>query len=360
VDALAGPEGSPLAPKPGEATADLAPPPSVAGMRGAEPTTIIAEARQIAGHLEPLRHEWAELSPASRAQRLIDAVHLTLAKTGVPKPTAVLKKTGGGLFHQDTWIVEIDGKLLSKDKLSIEEFAAACEIARHEMEHAMQFFRMARREHARTGEDAKTLADRMHMPVDRVRDAVASNEGSRPAERMPEAGSAADRATAAQYENVYTNRKNRNEVLERVTKAADRIEAANERFMDEKDPVLVKKALDELQALTAQSQKDFEEYRNYPEEVPAFQEGAGVAAAVAQQARLADRLVQLRADERRAFASSQSAWNETRSGLADPTKRLSPVARAAVNRSVRQWLAAVDRVALAERELIRVLQSARP
>ena len=354
VEALAGAEGAALVARPGEAIAGLAPAPSFPGMRGAEPTTIIAEARLVAANLEPLRHEWSKLSPAMRAQRLIEGVHQALAATGVPKPVAILKKTGGGLFHQDTWMVEIESTLLSKDNLTIEEFAWACEIARHEMEHAMQFFRMARREHARTGEDAKTLADRMKMPIERVREAIEANEGKRTAEPMP-AGGAVDRATAAQFENVYTKAQNRNDVLTRMNKAADLIAAANDRFVDAKDPVLIHKALEELQTLTAQKQKDFEEYRNFPEEVPAFEKGGEVAAAVREQARLADRVNAARLAERQAFLSSQKAWDETRGALADPTKRVPPLVRARVNRSVREWLAAVDKVQLAEHELIRVL-----
>jgi hypothetical protein len=367
VEALAGPEGAQFAvPRPA---------PSVGGpVRGKEPTTIIAEARQVAGQLEPLRHDWPKLSPASRAQRLIDGVHQTLAATGVPKPQAVLNKKVGGLFYREIWTVKLDEALLSKENLSIEEFATACELARHEMEHAMQFFRIARREHARTGEDAKTLSDRLDMPIDIIKEAIDANTGKRRAEAMPASG-ALDLATAKQYENIFgaAKGKRRDEILGKLDPAFDAIDAAKTKFDaaeaklrqlgPEDDAVLWKKALDdkekafdEFNAAEAKHRPIIEEYRNFPEEIPAYKAGSDVYHAVRQQARLADILRQSRLDERHAYSNLVRARDDARRERPDISVRKSAVTRSYLNRAVAAWVSALDRTRRAEHELARVLE----
>ena len=336
--------------------------PMAAGERGPAPKTIIAEARMIAGHLEPLRHEWANLSPAMRAERLVAGVHEALAASGLPKPVAILKKEAGGLFHKDTWIIEIEGSLLKRDNLSVEEFAWACEIARHEMEHAMQFFRIARREHARTGEDAKTLADRLHMPIERVQEAIDSNAGKREAEPMP-AGGAVDASTAAIYDNVYdpVKKEHRREVLGKLDGAISALKKANDsygpRIASETDPVLLRKLSDEWQAIEREHRPTVEEYRNFPEEVPAFKAGGEVAAAVKEQARLADTLRAARLAERKAYAGATQAWDAARGALADTSKRVPTTTRASINRATREWIGSLDATRKAEHDLITVLES---
>jgi hypothetical protein len=349
VEALAGPEGAALT---GER-----PSPMSGGIKGPEPTTIMAEARMIAGNLEPLRQKWGDLSPKERAQQLIDAVHGTLAaKTGVPKPDVKLAGIKGGLFYKETWHIEIDASVVGKKNPSIDEFAWACEIARHEMEHAIQFFRVAKREYAMTGKDAQTLSDSLRMPKERMQEAIESKiDPIHP-------GSEVDRVTAAIRENVYDVKKGarRNEILTKLNPAIEALKIASdtfsERMLSETDPTLVQKASDEWQAVETKHRPIVEEYRNFPEEVPAYAAGGEVAAAVKEQARLADAVHQARQTELRAYDGIEKARREVRSALAKPGVRVPATTRATLLRAVKEWTAALQKTTLAEQELIRVLE----
>ncbi len=349
VDALAGPEGAPLT---GER-----PSPMSGGIRGPEPTTIMAEARMIAGNLEPLRLKWGEMSPQERAQALVDAVHGTLhAKTGVPKPDIVLAKIKGGLFYKETWHIEIDQSLVSKKNPSIDEFAWACEVARHEMEHAIQFFRVAKREYALTGKDAQALSDSLRIPKERIQDAIESKI------EPYKAGSEIDRVTAAIHENVYDPKKGarRNEILTKLNPAIEALAAAGKTFEERvgggTDKELFEKANAEFEAVEKEHRPIVEEYRNFPEEVPAYEKGGEVSAAVKEQARLADALREARQGELRAYDGVEKARREVRSALATPGVRVPPLARAGLLRAVKQWMTALQKTTHAEQELIDVLQ----
>ena len=299
TEALAGVEA---VTRSGEAAAPIS-----AGQRGPVPTTIIGEARMIAANLEPLRHEWGTLTPMERGQRLIDAVHATLGKTGLPKPevSVLALKGNAGEFHKEQWMIQIDSGLVAKKNPTVEEFAWACEVARHEMEHALQFFRVARREHSLMGEGATELAGRLGMPEARVQDAIDAHTGKREAEAMPSRG-AIDQSAAAIYENVYTNRTRRNEVIKSLQPLAAELAAADAKLAKSQDEVLDAKALDEWLEVKARHDANYQEYRKFPEEIPAFVAGGEVAAAVREQAKAHDAALLARRAEERAASSSRA------------------------------------------------------
>jgi hypothetical protein len=230
------------------------------------------------------------------------------------------------------------------------------------MEHALQVFRMARREHARTNESAAVIADRLNMPIERVQEAIASNEGARPAEAMP-AGGAIDRSTAAIYENMYdpVRRARRHEILGKLETSIAALKHATDtlapKMLSETDPVLLRTLADEWQAIEREHRPVVEEYRNFPEEVPAFKAGGQVAAAVKEQARLSDALRSARLAERKAYAGATGTWDSARGPLSDTTKRLPATTRAAVTRAVREWMTTLDAVKKAESDLVKALES---
>jgi hypothetical protein len=327
-----------------------------AGVRGAEPATIAAESLRIAAGLQPLRAKWPGMSPKARAEALVDAVHATLAESGVPKPDAVTAKdVSGGQFRKETWTVELNEALLSKDNLTVDEFAWACEMTRHELEHAMQFFRIARREHTRTGEDPKALSDRLHIPVERASEAIDAQTGKRPAEDMP-VGGALDTTAAEIYDNIYepTRRARRHEILGKLETSLAGIKAAREKYdariRAESDPLLLQKARDELVAEDGPHRAVVEEYQNFPEEVPAYKAGGEMNAAVKATAHLHDRVQAARLELERASAAVAKA-QQAADAAAKPGSRLPTTVRAAVTRADNQYETALQAVTKAEKAL---------
>ncbi len=363
VEALAGEGVAPAGPEGTRSTGEM-PAPMAAGVRGAEPKTIAAESLRIAEGLQPLRAKWPGMSPKARAEALVDAVHATLAETGVPKPEGVTADVGGGQFRKESWTVELNEALLSKEHLTVDEFAWACEMTRHELEHAMQFFRIARREHTRTGEDATALSNRLHIPIERVTDAIDSQTGKRPAEDMP-AGGDLDTTTAAIYENMYepAKRARRHEILAKLDAATAGAKAAREKYdariKAESDPELQRKADEEYRAEDAPHRKVIEEYQNFPEEVPAFKAGGEMNAAVKAAAQLHEAKLQARVSGARVELERASAAVEraeqAASAATKPGERLPTTVRAAVKRARSQFETALDHAREAEKELAAAL-----
>ncbi len=296
-----------------------------------------------------------------RGQRLIDAVHATLGKTGLPKPevSVLALKGNAGEFHKEQWMIQIDSGLVAKKNPTVEEFAWACEVARHELEHALQFFRVARREHSLMGEGATELAGRLGIPEARVQDAIDAHTGKREAEAMPSRG-AIDQSAAAIYENVYTNRTRRNEVLSSLQPLATELAAADAKLARSQDEVLDAKAFDEWLEVKSRHDADYQEYRKFPEEIPAFVAGGEVAAAVREQAKAHDAAMLARKAEERAAFELDGALATARPEMNDPTKRMSPVTRAHVRRAMNTWTTSFEHVLKTEAELIRILESGRP
>jgi hypothetical protein len=200
------------------------------------------------------------------------------------------------------------------------------------------------------------------MPIERVQEAIDSNAGTRKAEPMP-AGGAVDVSTAAIYDNMYdpAKRERRHDVLTRLDGSIAALKQASDtygpRLAAETDPVLLRKLSDEWQAIEREHRPTVEEYRNFPEEVPAFKAGGEVAAAVKEQARLADTLRAARLAERKAYAGATAAWDAARGALADTNKRVPTTTRASINRATKEWIATLDATRKAEHDLITALES---
>jgi hypothetical protein len=122
------------------------------------------------------------------------------------------------------------------------------------------------------------------------------------------------------------------------------------------DPILWRKALDDKLAAEVTNRPIIEEYRNFPEEIPAYKTGADVYHAVRQQPRLADILRDARLNERSAYAKFVQARDDARRERAGQSVRRSALSRGALNRALSAWVKALKRTSKAERELIRVLE----
>ena len=352
VDALAGSEA---APRPGERAAPIT-------GRGEAPTTIIAGARMIAGKLEPLRAEWPGLSDAERGQRLIDAVYERLAATGVPKPKVNVLDTGvaGGYFHRDTWSIDISQSLLTAKHVSIEEFAWACEIARHEMEHAMQFFRVARREHAMTGESAQALADRLHISRDAVQDAIDAHTGARKAERMRRAA----RSTMRRARSTGTSSTRRRGRAARRSSTSSSPSSTRWRRRRRSSARTGRRArgqgLRRMDRGQGRARRDDGGVPELPRGDPGLQggcrgrrrrQGAGEARRLGQE---------LQKGERDAYANFTKVRDSNKAALSDPEHRNSCRRRQMRAPRSNQWVGSLERLLAAEKHLTTALESGTP
>ena len=192
-----------IAPAAGEAAAGAARPGPAAGLAATE-AELVAEAAVLAQRLEPLRIELqAARSAKERGQRLLDAIYESVAPTGLPKP----KLTVGGLkpgtlgeWDFRKWTVAISEQSLA-GALTPTQFAELTNTLRHELEHAVQWFRMARLRHLATAMTAGQLASEMQIPVKFARAAIKANEGRRVAETLSQEVLT---ATKAHLTNIYT------------------------------------------------------------------------------------------------------------------------------------------------------------
>lgn len=343
VDALAGPAATrPEAVGPegaGKASTQSPAPMIGKGVPGPAAVTVSSEARAMAVRLAPIHEAWKTLSPASRPQRLIDAVWAEMAGTGMPKPTALFKPSEGGLFRKEIWVTEIEGSLMHKTELTPDEFATACEYARHEMEHALQMFRITRREARLHGEDATTLANRLQIPKSVAEAAIEANTGHRPAEKLE--GTQADADAAAHYESIYgAGNPHREKTLTDLPVVIKELGEAADRVLNAKGARQIAEALDlQLKAVDAY-RKTVDDYLALPEEIPAFETGRGVKKAVAEHlAALARAKEELRSavadvDRVRSRVTAETAENE----------RMSTVNRAALRRSFATLQSRLDRI----------------
>ncbi|MFI5896240.1 hypothetical protein ACIA5D_39685 [Actinoplanes sp. NPDC051513] len=130
---------------------------------------------RIAGRLLEVRAEWAHLPHQVRAERLVVAIAFEIQNTGCPMPRVRMIAGENSYFHPDSWLIEIGRPAMTTDNPSAAEFAEICDHIRHEWEHAILEFRVARREARITGEDMHELADRLGMDVGATQRALEAN-----------------------------------------------------------------------------------------------------------------------------------------------------------------------------------------
>ncbi|WP_433381888.1 hypothetical protein ACQPZX_17920 [Actinoplanes sp. CA-142083] len=130
---------------------------------------------RIAGHLLDVRAEWAGLPHQVRAERLVRAIAFEIQNTGCPMPRIRMIAGENSFFHPDSWLIEIGRPAMTTDNPSAAEFAEICDHIRHEWEHAILEFRVARREARITGEDMHEISDRLGMDIGAAQRALEAN-----------------------------------------------------------------------------------------------------------------------------------------------------------------------------------------
>ncbi|MEY9418087.1 hypothetical protein ABIF69_004529 [Bradyrhizobium japonicum] len=342
VEALAGPEGAAY-------TQGVAHAPMIgkAGQAPAKP--ISAEARRIAARLDPIRVDWGTLSPASRAQRLIDAVHAEMASAGLPKPTAIFYRSGeNAVFDRKRWVIRLEGAVITKKELTVDEFADACEEARHEMEHALQDFRIARREARLYGDDATALATRLQIPKYIAETAIKANDGRIQAEKLE---GTADLEAAAHYESAHgAGSQHRQATIQRLPEVIRELAEADQRVVRAKNPLQASEALQLQNRAIEEYNKAMQDYVNLPEEIPAREVGRQVNQAVKERIALNRQIAEAKNAIRRAKLEVDRRWRLVDGG--DKNDQYAAARQAALSRAVSQLLDRLNEARELERNAI--------
>ncbi len=316
-------------------------PAAAPGTGGAALGPVSAEAAQLAAQLHPIREQWQALGdPLVRASRLVDEIYPALAHTGMPEPTGVeVRDIIGARFNGEMWSVRIELKVLEKETISPDEFAEVCGLLRHELEHGLDWFRMARQQAAATGENATQLARRLFIPQEIAEAAIAANQGQRAAEDMSP-GSAVATETAAKYENVYgAHAQQRNQILGELDASWNRIDQARANLASARQnstpgSPLYQAAEQELaDAITANAPIE-DAYHQFPEEVAAYKAGGELTAAMQRQHA---RLERSRLAEDEAFARLLPLAEQAKAVHETPGQTLAVGEQRALDKAYTEW-----------------------
>jgi hypothetical protein len=229
------------------------------------------EARAIWRSMEQLASQWPGLGEAGRRAGLTDIANQVLALRDVPNVRVIAEKPAAGNdgdFHYKQWAIRMDPALINAPHMPPDVVAFMSDLARHEVEHVLQWWSMARLRASQKRTAAEIVSDMHDIPEDVARAAVASVEGN---------GMSAAEQAAAQvwWDNIYSPASRRNEQLDARTfhrELLDQVEAdiAAARARGERpDRELVGKR-DDLRVKVA----GFDAiYRNFAEEVTAYAQG---------------------------------------------------------------------------------------
>ncbi|HEX4520082.1 MAG TPA: hypothetical protein VH063_10935, partial [Gaiellaceae bacterium] len=157
------------------------------------------EARRIIDSIEQLGPTWRDLAIPNRLDSLTAIANRPLAARGIPNVDVVMVKGAagtGGHFDFTTWKIAIDPEYIKADTLPPELVTYLSGLERHEGDHAIQWWEMARLR-AAEGDDAATIAAKMKLDPDVAVQAVEVVKRDGPP-------SAAERARAQEvWESVY-------------------------------------------------------------------------------------------------------------------------------------------------------------
>jgi hypothetical protein len=218
------------------------------------------------------------MPPDTRAKMLVAAVQLQMLAAGTHVRMPTVRAVGGENSHFDpkAWHIDIGHPALRKNNPSIEEFAAACEHARHEMEHVLIEFRIIRLEAMDTKRRPETIARRWKVSRDAVEDAVRANQDSsaEPLTSGPHAQQTADFHDLIRGDGAKEYRR----ISDAIRKADKALTAAKE--------ALAKNATPEAQAKLEAAQKVWDEaneaYLDLADERVAWRAGEQAQGAVEQ------------------------------------------------------------------------------
>jgi hypothetical protein len=132
------------------------------------------EARRVSDSMEQLASRWPEMTVDERLTGLAAIGNRALAARGVPHVKFVDGNVGSNdaYFDCTTWTVVVSPKEVLRGSLSPELAASLGGLSRHEVDHTMQWWEMARLQ-ADQGKDAATIQAQMHIPAEIAEHAVA-------------------------------------------------------------------------------------------------------------------------------------------------------------------------------------------
>ena len=126
-----------------------------------------AEARGMWQHMEQVGSEWPGLPEAGRRAHLSDVANRLLEARGVPAITVVPDKPSAAgnqaEFDFKKWGIRIDPALINRTPLDAHAVAEMTELIRHETEHALQWWAMARLRASQPGASAAQLAAELRI-----------------------------------------------------------------------------------------------------------------------------------------------------------------------------------------------------
>jgi hypothetical protein len=276
-------------------------------------------AYRMAAELSRVRREWRDSSPDRRAALLVAAASNRLGATGLPVPkVTAIEGTNSG-FNTLDWEIQLGSPALFDRNPSPEAFALAAEHARHEVEHAVLDFRIARREVGRM--DAAAVAQQLSIRAEIVQRAIEANASGN---YEPITGTPLETESAQIIASLRDHRgKGHNKVMRALFTAEKALELAEynaERAGEDPDTVkAVKKAKRTLD-------KAHEDYEKLPHEAKAWSAGRQVHAAVLN---LDNLLSQLAAASREINAHQAAILAAKRSGATAAIEDLYKAAEAA-------------------------------
>jgi len=227
------------------------------------------EARDLADGMEQLGSHWPGLDVEGRLTAMAPIVDRVLAPRDIP-PVRVAEgeasNANGAVFDFPTWTLSIHPDYLHQASLPTRDAAEFGGLARHELEHAAQWWDMARMR-AGEGHDATQIVADMGIPLDIAQQAVAAvgRDGPLTGQQLGDARAFWDSVYGPSgREELLAGR----EVLADMRAAVDaRIAAAGgDAHADPAD-------LHERQALDEQWAEARRAYRALPEEVRAYEVG---------------------------------------------------------------------------------------
>ncbi|MFO7679169.1 MAG: DUF4157 domain-containing protein [Chloroflexota bacterium] len=125
------------------------------------------------GSAKKVFDDWSTLTPQERANNLGKFVNDELKKAKSFPCNVNLKDLGGtsGEFDFQTWSLDLDSGILSKDAVSDEEANDLVDTVYHEARHSEQWFRMAQLR-AGEGRTAQKIADELFIPANVAKEAA--------------------------------------------------------------------------------------------------------------------------------------------------------------------------------------------
>jgi hypothetical protein len=256
-----------------------APAGGASGAAGPSPASERLESRSMVRAMEQLASHWPGMGEAGRRAALTDIANQVLTARDVPNVRVVAEAAGPGnegFFDFKTWTVSVDPALLNTPSMPPDLVAHMSELARHESEHVLQWWSMAKLRASRVGE-ASAIAAEMHIPEDiaeHARQAV-DRDGMSPAEQA---------AAQVWWDSVYDPASTRDANLDQRKAHREQLdkldaEIKEERGKGQKPSREKLHQRDELREIVA----GFDEiYRGLPEERVAYERGG----ATGEEARL--------------------------------------------------------------------------